>query len=58
MPTTGQEFFSQAGDRSWVVDLNRVEFAGVPGEHFVAGTALRIKISDPVLVMPAGGANV
>jgi len=56
LPVGKSFFLGQAIEA--VIDLNRVEFAGVPGEHLDGGKAQGIKISNPVLVMPAGGADV
>ena len=41
-----------------VVDFDRMKFARVPGEHFVRRMTLGIEISQPVFVMPAGGADM
>ena len=41
-----------------VVDLNRIEFARIPREHFGRREPLRVEISQPVLIMPARRADV
>lgn len=40
------------------VDLNRVEMLGIKCEHVLRGEFLRVKRSQPVFIVPAGGADV
>jgi hypothetical protein len=48
-----RKVFSSAEPIKGIVDFDSVKFPRMPSQHFSRGKPWRIKIADPLLVMPA-----